>query len=386
MKIASALIALVCAVVLALPSLAQEAPAPAPGQAPAEAAPVYSLLTKWKVGQSYRQKLTLVSASEQDNPALGKIETSSTTTMIASETVKSIAEDGTVSTELEYESIALKSKSMAGESEWDSTRADDEQAASPEAQIYRIMLKHKYAMKYDAKGQLTDVKGFDVVLERFLEAQAKDAEMDEAALASMRKIMERSMGDKAMLRMMGQQNILPAQPVAGGATWDLKLDVPLPMMPVSLLVEGKLTLVSVAAGKEGTIATIKGEGTIKSKPTEKAEEEADKDGKEDGKEDGKGGEPDLSDPFSMFDVEISNGKQRFDVQFDLDRGAVVKQVISQSFDMLLILKAGDIEINQKTTNVNTIELLPPKAAEADKPESESEKPAKTPEPKPDNPK
>lgn len=312
---------------------------------------------KWKKGETVRTKLTMESATEQDDPRGGdkKTTTKMLITMVSSETVKDIDEKNVVTAELAYESMAVKQED--GGVEWDSTK-DLENEEHPLTGLYGAMLKHKYSLKYDAAGKLSEVKGFDKMFEEALKAYAENESMAEAIRGSMQS----SMSDKAMLRMMAAATFFPGKAVAKGDTWEVKTEVPVPIVSSTLLMTTKYQLTAMEPGKDGTLARITGEGTMSS--AEKKEKPA---AEEAGTDEPKG-------LFSMFEYVYENGKQSTEIVFNVDRGLLVKLVMKQTMDMKITTKSDGSVTNCKVANTTSMELLGPKPVEPAKPEADKRVP------------
>lgn len=322
----------------------QEAPKPAEPQGA-----VVFIGPKWKKGEVARTKMTMESVTEQQNPDGEGVKTKMVIIAVQAETVKDIDAKDVVTTELVYESMSVKQEGPAA-FEWDSAK-DLENKDNPVTGIYAAMLTHKYSLTYDSAGKLSKVEGFDKMVK-----DAVKAYEDESMAELIRGSLQASMSDRAMLRSMSASTFFPGKPLAKGDTWEIKAEVPVAVVSATLTMTTKYKLTAVEQGKDGLMARISGEGTMSS-----VEAKKDKGAEEEGKGESKG-------LFSMFEYVYENGKQSTEIVFNVDRGLLVKSTMNQTMDMKMTVKSSGTVTNSKVTNSTLMELLPPKPADAAKPE------------------
>ena len=364
----SSLLALPALLLVCSLSVAQEAPAP---EAP-KGEQVF-LTAKWREGDSVRQRTTVETTTEMDNPMAGKITSKQTMVMVGVETFKSVSDKDVVTTELAYESLKIKSATSDISMEWDSEKPDEGDMEESQAAFYKAMIKSKYTLTYDPSGKLVGLKGFDKVLEESL----KDADNPMA-----KSSLKASFGDQAMMRNFGSNSFYPGKLVAKGDSWDKTVDFAMPMGMGTLIVKSKYKLDDLEKNKDGQVAKVTGEGTITlEKKAAKEEKEGEKkEGEKEGEkiEDEPAEEPEM-DLTTMFDISFENGKQTSEATLKVESGVTIKAVTRQTFDMKMTMKGEmQMEMVNKIASTVTVELLPPKAAEPAKAEGRESAPPEAP--------
>ncbi|KAA0208789.1 hypothetical protein EDM80_15290 [bacterium] len=324
--------AVTLAIFLSAVASAQEKPAAKEGQGGTESK--LTISTKWKLGDQLRYRYTEESKIVQKSEDETVTSVHRSQSMIMWQLVEKVDEKGCATVAFEYESIVWKQESEQGILQWDSAKPDEGAASEPAVKAYRAMVGKRFTMVSDPDGKITSVKGFDAIIEEIVK-EFKDTPAEE----SVRKTLEGSFSDKAMVRMIGAaSNFLPGKPVAKGEEWAGETQTPLPGMG-TMEVKAKYKLAEITESKDERIAKITGEATM----TLAAPKE---------------GEESVNPILALFDVTIDKGNQSAEILFNADRGVLVSQVLTQNFDMTMKMKTGDFEMKQSATTVTRVERLP----------------------------
>ncbi len=146
------------------------------------------------------QTLTLKTTMEQDIVVwIDGNEQETHQTMVIGQTldVKDVNETGTATIEVTLGPTAIKMEGPQGSFEYDSKNPPDE--VPPPAMAWVAMLDESFTMKMTSKGRVTQITGFDKMLERLSETiEAPDEETKNAMIEDMK----RQFGDDAMKEMM----------------------------------------------------------------------------------------------------------------------------------------------------------------------------------------
>lgn len=333
MRTATLLIAIIAMLALGVPSrpVAQDAPEREDRATEANDEKV-SLLLKWKKGDVQRYKSTQVQDVVQE--MAGSPTTETKTVQIIVSTCTDVDDDGIATVEMKYELIHHHQKSSLTTTEWRSDRP--EEGAQELALMMGPLSRATYTIKYDAKGQIIEVKGFDKVIEEVVEGY------DEGMRDMLRDMMQGSMSDKAMLKMMNDGNAaLPSIPVGKGDTWQSETRAN--MGTSDMIAKFDCVLDEIEAGKGGTTATISGKGKLTMVEAPEGE--------------------DRNAMLGGFDITIEDDEVSVETSFDVDRGLTLKSVITQSFRMIMKEKGGDLTVDQTTKSTTTMEMLPATADE-----------------------
>ena len=138
-------------------------------------------------------------------------------------TVTDVAESGEATITVKYLAVVTKGVGPAGEYDYDSEKDKEPPADGPAAMQAR-MVGQSFTMKMTPTGKVTDVQGYDKVLE----AMTKGAGEEAAAARAQLKQMFNNDTFKGMMQQMAPP--LPDGKVGKGDTWDNQFIVKMPMV------------------------------------------------------------------------------------------------------------------------------------------------------------
>jgi hypothetical protein len=232
-------------------------------------------------------------------------------------TVLELSDTGEATIQVKYLAVATKGIGPGGEYEYDSEKDKEAPAEGPAAMQAR-MVGQSFTMKMNAIGRVTDVKGYDKVLDAMMKAGD-----DNPALKGQLKQMFNNDTFKGMMQQMAPP--LPEEKVGKGDGWDNNFVVKMPMI-------GGMTF------------------AIKAKLAEVQDNNAkiEQDIKVDLK-----GDDNKDNPLAGL-VEIKDGKGKATAIFSLEKGCFVSQ--KSTMEMKIAIKGN--EMPMKT--VVELKLLPKK--------------------------
>ncbi|HUR38137.1 MAG TPA: DUF6263 family protein [Planctomycetota bacterium] len=173
---------------------------------------------KWQKGQEYiyksSQKTLLEFGGQPMDQQMG---------YKYSLTVADVAESGEATITVKYLAVVTKGTGPAGEYDYDSEK-DKEAPAEGPAAMQAKMVGQSFTMKMTPAGRVTDVQGYDKVLE----AMTKGEGEENAAMRAQLKQMFNNDTFKGMMQQMAPP--LPDQKVGKGDTWANDFTVKMPMI------------------------------------------------------------------------------------------------------------------------------------------------------------
>jgi hypothetical protein len=290
---------------------------------------------RFKKGDTYRLKVKI----EQDIVQTFQSEQQETKQTIGiGETlnVKDVDAEGTMTVEVVFGPMSMKSKGPMGELEYDSENPPDEIAL--QARAFAAMVGQGFTMKLTPEGHVTAIEGVDEMFQKIFDAvELPKGPMKEAMI----KDLKRQFGNDALSETMEKMMAMfPDKPVAVGDSWTRTMTV---ATGLPSIIEDTWTLVD---RKDG-VATIEVESTLK--PNENAA-------------------PMKMGPFSMkFNL---TGTQTGTLKLDEATGWFVGATITQDMSGTMVMTGGIPSTDQETTVPMTIETATT---------IESQKPATAPE-------
>lgn len=173
---------------------------------------------KFRAGQELRYEV-----AQQTTTQIRGMSQDQTTTTTYLWKVENLAEDGTATVRMKYESLRVKASGLQ-EFEYDS-RKDKEPPANQSVQIQSKLVGQSFTLKMTPAGRVKEVKGFDKILDRMLEDQPEE----QRELA--RGMLEQMFTGKTMESMFQQMTpALPEKKVSVGDTWKSGFTFRLPML------------------------------------------------------------------------------------------------------------------------------------------------------------
>jgi len=173
---------------------------------------------KWQKGQEYvyksSQKTLLEFGGQPMDQQMG---------YKYSLTVTDVAESGEATITVKYLAVVTKGTGPTGEYDYDSEK-DKEAPAEGPAAMQAKMVGQSFTMKMTPAGRVTDVQGYDKVLE----AMTKGEGEENAAMRAQLKQMFNNDTFKGMMQQMAPP--LPDQKVGKGDTWANDFTVKMPMI------------------------------------------------------------------------------------------------------------------------------------------------------------
>lgn len=177
---------------------------------------------RWKFakGQELRYKTSQKATVEFAGNEMGQ--QSGTTYRM---TVNDVDEKGVATITTKYEGVFVKS-AMPQEFEYDSEK-DKELPEEPMARMQAKLVGQSFTMKMTSAGKVSEVKGFEKILEGML----KDAPGDEAQQEMAREMIKQMFSDDTMKSMMQQVvPMLPEEKVGKGDKWTSDFTLKIPML------------------------------------------------------------------------------------------------------------------------------------------------------------
>src|SRR5579862_620858 len=138
-------------------------------------------------------------------------------------TVTDLSESGEATITVKYLAVATKGNGPTGEYDYDSEK-DKEAPTEGPAAMQSKMLGQSFTMKMTPTGKVTDVQGYDKVLEAMTKGAGEEAQAVRAQL----KQMFNNDTFKGMMQQMAPP--LPEDKVGKGDTWDNDFVVKMPMI------------------------------------------------------------------------------------------------------------------------------------------------------------
>jgi len=135
--------------------------------------------------------------------------------------VLDVNEKGIISVKMTYDTMKGKMESPMGVFEFDSTKPEQQDANNPQAQMitgmYKAMVGTEIVMKYNPKGDVVGMEGFDAMMDKMVEGMGvSDPNMAKSMKDMFRKIMSE---DKLEQMNNGTMAAFPDGPVGIGDMW-----------------------------------------------------------------------------------------------------------------------------------------------------------------------
>jgi hypothetical protein len=205
-----------------------------------------------KKGDAYKLKVTVEQSIVQTIEGEPQ-ETKQTIGIGETLNVKDVDAKGTMTIEVAFGPMSIKSGGPQGDFEYDSENPPDEIAL--QARALAAMVGQSFTMKLTPGGQVTAVEGVDEMLQKVFDSmQMPEGPMKTAIMTDLK----RQFGSDALQEMMEKtMAIFPDKPVGIGDSWTRTLTV---KTGLPSTIEETWTLVD---RKDGT-ATISSESTLKS--------------------------------------------------------------------------------------------------------------------------
>jgi len=133
-------------------------------------------------------------------------------------TVTDVSDKGETTLQVKYLAVATKGSGPQGEFDYDSEKDKEAPTEGPAAMQAR-MVGQSFTMKMNALGRVTDVKGYDKVLEAMLKGEEPNPQL---------KQMFSNDSFKGMMQQMAPP--LPEAKVGKGDPWETDFEVKMPMI------------------------------------------------------------------------------------------------------------------------------------------------------------
>jgi hypothetical protein len=227
-------------------------------------------------------------------------------------TVTDVAESGEATIQMKYLAVATKGSGPLGEYDYDSEKDKEPPAAGP-ASIQAKMVGQAFTLKMTPLGRVTDVQGYDKVLE----AMMKGGENPQA------KQMFSNDTFKGMMQQLSPP--LPEEKVGPGDGWANEFTVKMPMI-------GGMVF------------------SLKSKLSDLKENNAHIE--QDIKVQLKGGDKD--NPLASF-MEMKEGKGKASSVYSLEKGCFLSQ--NSTMEMKMVIKSNELPMNMAMKTVMELRLV-----------------------------
>jgi hypothetical protein len=267
------------------------------------------LAYKWTRGDVQRYRLTQ-DQRQRTEGLPGALPQSSHQEIELRQEIADVSPEGVAEVRSTYETVRLKVE-QAGRVmvDYDSTRpADITKTALPMVKTVAGLVGQTVSYKVARDGSVSDVKGFDEIMDKALADLAENPRAQ-----PMVKAMKKSFGNESMGRQLETSlRVVPAKEVAPGAKWETTARQPVPMLGV-LVARNSYELEGFAP--EGARIGFTGAFTV----TASAEPEA--------------------SPFPgvRFALTMTDSKSKGAIIFDHERGRVLSSAVEVAMEM-------DIEI------------------------------------------
>ncbi|NIA17293.1 MAG: hypothetical protein GWO86_02985 [Planctomycetes bacterium] len=147
--------------------------------------------------------------------------------------VLDVNDDGIISIKMTYETMKGKMEGPMGVIEFDSTKPQEDDVNNPQAQMvsgmYNAMVGAEIVMKYNSKGDVVGIEGFDAMMDKMAEGLGtSDPNITKGMKDTFRKLMSE---DKIEQTSNGTMAAFPDGPVGVGDIWydTMSLDIGFPM-------------------------------------------------------------------------------------------------------------------------------------------------------------
>ena len=271
---------------------------------------------KWKYEAGAELNYRQTVSTETEMPGQG----TATTEMIYTLrwNVLDVADNGDATVRLTTDRIQMSMDGPMGTMSIDSASA--EEAAAPQMKIFTALAGMSYTLVVGPNGELRSLEGMEELRQRIRESLADEQ------IAMLDQMLDQSFSDDAMKNMF-QQGVqsFPEGEVGAGDTWDASLDTAVPMIG-SMTTHMTYTLERFDERGGATIAIISNLGT-----TEMTAEED-------------------SPMAGMMQFGNAASTSIGTIEFDVDRGLLVKSTGSMTMEMTLSM-GGQEQVMGAITNV-----------------------------------
>lgn len=207
-----------------------------------------------------------------------------------------------------YKRFAMTTDSQGMSMAYDS--ADPTKRSHPASNVLQNMIDQEVELTVSAEGELTDITG----LEEMFEKMAQDT----PELAASTDQMKQQMGEQMHNQLLVGSQMLPAEPVAKGETWELTTKQSMAMLG-EMDINYKMTLRDIVGG----VAIVDFEGTTDSA----------------GGEDG---------PVPGAEMKRFKTQHTGSLRQDIETGITSELSINQDIDMLMSAGGNDMAIKGET--------------------------------------
>lgn len=228
--------------------------------------------------------------------------------MVQTQTVKlrqevlGLSDDGSADVRVTHDSVSVVIDGPMGRQEWDSGSGEPPQ--DPALQAMAQLVGASFEMNVAENGVVNEISGMEALLERMSGAIPGG---DPAARAAATAMLEEMFGEEGMRALMQQgMQAFPEEAVSPGAEWQREMRLPLPFGEMRF--EYLYTLREVVSDGGSQIAMIDVGGSI-------------------GELEAESGHP-MASMMSFSDGEL-NG----DLEFDIDRGLIVRASLTSTVDV-----------------------------------------------------
>lgn len=228
--------------------------------------------------------------------------------MVQTQTVKlrqdvlGLSDDGSADVRVTHDSVGVVIDGPMGRQEWNSGSGEPPQ--DPSFQAMAQLVGASFEMNVAENGVVNEISGMEELLESMSGAIPGGSPEARAAAKAM---LEEMFGEEGMRALMQQgMQAFPEEAVSPGAEWQREMRLPLPFGEVRF--EYLYTLREVVSERGSQIAKIDVGGSI--------------------------GEPnsDSGNPMAAM-MRFSGGELSGDLDFDIDRGLIVRASLASTFDV-----------------------------------------------------
>lgn len=259
-----------------------------------------TLRWKFEDGQRIAYRMTVTNETELPNNMGTAV---SENIMTTGWEVLDINAAGDATVRVSTDRVQMRTQSPMGNMEADS--ASDTPATDATARMMTAMAGTSYTLVFDAAGQIKEVRGFEDMRARLRESAPPEA------AGMLDELLDQIASEDGIRNMMRQgMAAFPLDPVGPGDTWDVSFDMTLPMMG-TMTTTTVMTFDRIERRGGSRIAVIRLTGTIELTPDEN---------------------PD--NPMAGL-MEMGNSTSTGTMEWDIDRGLLLKNTSSMAMDMTL---------------------------------------------------
>ncbi len=272
---------------------------------------------EWKLPKGDALRYRMTQTQSQKMAGFQQATASHEQSIVMRQDVTDVAAEGTASIACTYEAVRMEMvQGMGARVVYDSTAPDDAtRRRDPQLQALARLVGEKVTYKVGKLGEVSDVQGFDRVIEKTTAGMK-----DDPRSAPMVAAMKAALGNEAMKQQLESAfRVLPDHPVAPGESWSRAIETKAPMIG-TIRIETKYTL--GGPDKVGDTPCVKIETASTLALTTPAAPD-----------------PQENPVAAMFKVELKDGRMKGEIHFDAAAGRILRSVATTTMDLELEVRS-----------------------------------------------